>query len=65
MATDTSTWNAGTIGDWFTAGNWTPAVVPTVGYSAMIGSGTAIVSAGSPAVQGVSILLGGWRPANR
>lgn len=59
MAADTSTWNPGTTGDWFTAGNWTPAVVPTAGYSVMIGSGTASVSTGSPAVQGISILLGG------
>lgn len=59
MVASTSTWNAGTTGDWFTAGNWSPAVVPTAGYTAMIGSGTASVSAGSPAVQGISILLGG------
>lgn len=59
MAANTSTWNPGTTGDWFAAGNWTPAVVPTAGYTAMIGSGTAIVSTGSPAVQGISILLGG------
>lgn len=59
MTANTSIWTAGTIGDWFTASNWTPAVVPTAGYTAMIGAGTAIVSAGSPAVQGISILLGG------
>jgi hypothetical protein len=59
MAAQTATWNAGTVGDWFTAGNWTPAVVPTAGYTAHLGSGTAIVSANSDAVQGVSILLGG------
>jgi hypothetical protein len=59
MAAITTTWNAGTTGDWFSAANWTPAVVPTVGYSVQIGSGTAIVSTGSPAVQGLSILLGG------
>ena len=45
MATNTVTWNAGTVGDWFTAGNWTPSVVPTAGYTAHLGSGTAIVSA--------------------
>jgi len=59
MAANTSTWTAGTVGSWFTASNWSPAVVPTAGYTAVIGSGTAIVSSGSPAVLGVSILLGG------
>jgi len=59
MTANMSTWIAGTVGDWFTASNWTPAVVPTAGYTARIGSGRAIVSAGSPVVEGVSILLGG------
>lgn len=59
MTATTVAWNSGVTGDWFAASNWTPAVVPTAGYSATIGSGTAIVSAGHGAVQGVSILLGG------
>src|SRR4051812_41117705 len=59
MATQTATWNGGTVGDWFTAGNWTPSVVPTAGYTAHIGSGTAIVSSGDGPVQGISVVLGG------
>lgn len=59
MTTNLSTWTAGAVGSWFTPTNWSPAVVPTAGYTAMIGSGTAIVPTGSAAVQGVSIVLGG------
>lgn len=33
MTATTVTWNPGVTGDWFAAGNWTPAVVPTAGYT--------------------------------
>ncbi|MGI4867601.1 MAG: putative Ig domain-containing protein [Janthinobacterium lividum] len=35
------TWNGTISTDWFTAGNWTPAVVPTATINALIPAGTA------------------------
>src|SRR5262245_13457088 len=55
----TQTWISGRIGDWFTAANWTTGHVPAASDTAVINAGTATVSSGDPAVQGISILLGG------
>jgi hypothetical protein len=55
----TLTWTQGAAGDWFTAANWTPAQVPKTGDTAVVHAGTPTVSAGAPAVRGVSIVLGG------
>jgi hypothetical protein len=57
MATDV--WDAGTVGPWFTAGNWASDQVPVDGDTVTIGSGKAIINAGDPHIQGETILLGG------
>ncbi|GAB3796906.1 hypothetical protein GCM10028798_07490 [Humibacter antri] len=55
----TQIWRAGTNGDWFEAANWTSGTVPTIGDTALITSGTPIIPAGSPVLEGVTIKLAG------
>src|SRR5690242_12287948 len=53
-------WRDGVTGNWFAAGNWTTGVVPATGDTAIIESGTAIISSSSaPVIVGEAIVLGG------
>ena len=53
----TQTWIASTVGDWFTAANWTSDIVAEAGDTVIIASGTPRIPAGS--VLGEQITLGG------
>src|SRR5262245_44124326 len=51
-------WKRGTIGDWFTATNWTPELQPAFGDTVIVQSGSPTVSASDQSVVGVQIILG-------
>src|SRR5262245_31016429 len=52
-------WKPGTIGDWFTAANWTPETQPAFGDTIIVQSGSPTVSATDQSVVGEQIILGG------
>ncbi|MGY3090566.1 hypothetical protein ACVWYF_003621 [Hymenobacter sp. UYAg731] len=55
------TWNGSISGDWFTAGNWTPAVVPTTAIDATIPASAPnmpAISAGTASVKALTINSG-------
>src|SRR5262245_22968521 len=59
MASDVI-WRNGVAGNWFDAGNWASGTVPVTGDSAIIHSGTAIISSTTdPLIVGQRIFLGG------
>ncbi len=60
----TQTWIPDTIGDWFTAANWTSGSVPTTGDSAIIGSGMPTIASGAPSITREQIVLGGSQLAS-
>jgi hypothetical protein len=58
------TWLPGTLGNWFTAANWTttpppPNNFPQPGDTAIVRSGTPTVAAGASAIADLTIVLGG------
>lgn len=56
----TQIWTPGNVGNWFTGANWKSGTVPQTGDTAVIQSGTAIISSlPNPSIVGEDIQLGG------
>lgn len=54
----TYTWAGSPGTDWYSAGDWSPARIPSPGDEAILNDGIASIEVSDPAISGVQIRLG-------